>query len=67
MKKDNDLLAEMPVSTAFFKLAIPAIAAQLINILYNLVDSVCSTIYIEKTSFVLSPFLHLENPIAKIA
>ena len=38
MKNDNDLLADMPVSTAFFKLAIPAIAAQLINILYNLVD-----------------------------
>ena len=38
MKNDNDLLADMLVSTAFFKLAIPAIAAQLINILYNLVD-----------------------------
>lgn len=38
MKSDNDLLADMPVATAFFKLAIPAIAAQLINILYNLVD-----------------------------
>lgn len=38
MKNDNDLLADMPVVTAFFKLAIPAIAAQLINILYNLVD-----------------------------
>ena len=38
MKDDNDLLADMPVATAFFKLAIPAIAAQLINILYNLVD-----------------------------
>ena len=38
MKNDNDLLADMPVPTAFFKLAIPAIAAQLINILYNLVD-----------------------------
>lgn len=38
MKNDNDLLADMPVSNAFFKLAIPAIAAQLINILYNLVD-----------------------------
>lgn len=38
MKNDNDLLADAPVSTAFFKLAIPAIAAQLINILYNLVD-----------------------------
>ena len=38
MKNDNDLLADMPVPAAFFKLAIPAIAAQLINILYNLVD-----------------------------
>ena len=38
MKNDNDLLSDMPVSTAFLKLAIPAIAAQLINILYNLVD-----------------------------
>ena len=38
MKKDNNLLADMPISHIFFKLAIPAIAAQLINILYNLVD-----------------------------
>ena len=28
----------MPVPRAFFKLAAPAAAAQLINILYNLVD-----------------------------
>ncbi len=38
MNKDNDLLADMPISGAFFRLAIPAVAAQLINILYNLVD-----------------------------
>lgn len=38
MKNDNNLLAGMPVPGAFFKLAIPAVAAQLINILYNLVD-----------------------------
>ena len=38
MKNDNDLLADMPVWSAFFRLAIPAVAAQLINILYNLVD-----------------------------
>ncbi len=38
MKKDNDLLAAMPVPKAFLKLAVPAVAAQLINILYNLVD-----------------------------
>ena len=38
MKNDNDLLADMPVWNAFFRLAIPAVAAQLINILYNLVD-----------------------------
>lgn len=37
-KSDENLLADTPVSTAFVKLALPAIAAQLINILYNLVD-----------------------------
>ena len=36
--KENHLLAEMPVSKAFFRLAFPAVAAQLINILYNIVD-----------------------------
>lgn len=35
---EDDLLAAMPVPKAFLKLALPAIAAQLINILYNLVD-----------------------------
>lgn len=34
----NDLLSSMSVQKAFFRLAIPAVAAQLINILYNLVD-----------------------------
>ena len=35
-KKSGDkLLAVMPVPKAFLKLALPAIAAQLINILYN--------------------------------
>ena len=38
MEKDNELLAVMPVPKAFIKLALPAVAAQLINILYNLVD-----------------------------
>lgn len=38
MEKDNELLATMPVPKAFIKLALPAVAAQLINILYNLVD-----------------------------
>ena len=37
-EKQNDLLAEMSVPKAFFQLAVPAVAAQLINILYNLVD-----------------------------
>ncbi|WP_194608155.1 MATE family efflux transporter [Clostridium vitabionis] len=32
------LLGSMPVPRALFKLAVPAVAAQLINILYNLVD-----------------------------
>ena len=38
MLKESSLLADVPVSRAFCKLALPAIAAQLINILYNLVD-----------------------------
>ena len=38
MKNDNELLAVMPVPKAFYRLALPAVVAQLINILYNLVD-----------------------------
>ncbi len=39
MKTGSDqLLADMSVPKAFLKLAVPAVAAQLINILYNLVD-----------------------------
>lgn len=38
MKNENELLADMPIPKAFFRLALPAVAAQLINILYNLVD-----------------------------
>lgn len=38
MKNSETLLDSMPVPRAFIKLAAPAIAAQLINILYNLVD-----------------------------
>ena len=37
-EKDNYLLAAMPIPKAFLKLALPAVAAQLINICYNLVD-----------------------------
>lgn len=38
MNDNDNLLAVTPVPEAFFKLAVPAVAAQLINILYNLVD-----------------------------
>ena len=38
MNDKDHLLAAMPVPKAFVKLAVPAVAAQLINILYNLVD-----------------------------
>ena len=38
MNDNDNLLAAVPVPKAFFKLAVPAVAAQLINILYNLVD-----------------------------
>ena len=38
MKDTNTVLAEMPIGKAFARLAAPAIAAQLINITYNIVD-----------------------------
>ena len=38
MNDSDNLLSEMPVRVAFFRLAVPAVAAQLINILYSLVD-----------------------------
>ena len=38
MNESDRLLAAAPIPKAFFKLAVPAVAAQLINILYNLVD-----------------------------
>ncbi|MGN0244678.1 MAG: MATE family efflux transporter [Lachnospiraceae bacterium] len=37
-RKNDDLLANAPIGKTFCRLAIPAVAAQLINILYNLVD-----------------------------
>lgn len=36
--KNSDLLANAPIGKTFCRLAIPAVAAQLINIMYNLVD-----------------------------
>ena len=38
MDHQDSILDFMPVPKAFLKLAVPAVAAQLINILYNLVD-----------------------------
>lgn len=36
--KKDDLLGEAPIGQTFCRLALPAVAAQIINILYNLVD-----------------------------
>lgn len=38
MKTDSKLLEDVPIPNAFIKLAVPAVTAQLLNILYNLVD-----------------------------
>lgn len=38
MKTDSKLLEDVPIRNAFIKLAVPAVTAQLINILYNLSD-----------------------------
>ena len=41
MKKHNEqALASAPIGKLFFKLAAPAVAAQVINVLYNIVDRV---------------------------
>ncbi len=40
MEKNNDFLAEEPVGRLLWKLSVPAIAAQLINLLYNMVDRI---------------------------
>lgn len=36
-KKENEL-AEIPVRRLFFKLAVPAVTAQVINVTYNMLD-----------------------------
>ena len=40
MKPNNEFLKTAPVGTLLFKLALPTIAAQLINMLYNIVDRI---------------------------
>ena len=40
MNKNNDFLGTAPVGKLLFKLALPTIAAQLINMLYNIVDRI---------------------------
>ena len=40
MKENNEFLGTEPVGKLLFKLAIPTVAAQLINMLYNIVDRI---------------------------
>lgn len=40
MNKDNEVLATEPVVRLLFKLAIPTVIAQLVNLLYNMVDRI---------------------------
>lgn len=40
MKQDNDFLGTEPVGKLLLKLALPTVAAQLINMLYNIVDRI---------------------------
>ena len=40
MEEKNNALASEPVVKLFFKLAIPAVLAQLVNLLYNLIDRI---------------------------
>lgn len=40
MKRDNEFLARAPLGKLLFQLALPAVTAQLVNMLYNMVDRV---------------------------
>lgn len=40
MKQDNDFLSTEPVGKLLLKLALPTVAAQLINMLYNIIDRI---------------------------
>ena len=40
MEKNKDFLGTQPVGKLLFKLAIPTVIAQLINMLYNIVDRI---------------------------
>lgn len=40
MEQNNDFLATQPVGRLLFKLAIPTVTAQIINMLYNIVDRI---------------------------
>lgn len=40
MKDNNEFLGTEPIGKLLFKLAIPTVAAQLINMLYNIVDRI---------------------------
>lgn len=40
MKEDNSFLAKEPVGRLLLKLALPTVTAQIINMLYNIVDRI---------------------------
>ena len=44
MRNENEFLGKESVGKLLFKLAIPAITAQIINLLYNVVDRILLTI-----------------------
>mgnify|MGYP001851854586 CR=1 FL=1 len=40
MNEDKDFLGKEPVGKLLFKLALPTVTAQIINMLYNIVDRI---------------------------
>ena len=40
MKEDKDFLAKEPIGKLLFRLAVPTVVAQMINMLYNIVDRI---------------------------
>lgn len=46
MNKDKDFLGTEPVGKLMFRLALPTITAQLINMLYNIIDRITSDTFL---------------------
>ena len=61
MEKDKDFLGTEPIGKLLLRLAIPTLAAQLINMLYNVVDRIYIG-HIPKVGALAVSYTHLTLP-----